>query len=144
MLNWNDAFSKDAYEFEFKDVDTEVTPEFARNLRLKLKLSQTMFAKVLGISNKTIEKWEQGGNPIKGTASRVLYLLNKHEYLLDDLYLSKREDEEFFYDKRFIVNTIKKQKNAKIKQIEDTYQPSCSGFNESLFIKTTEIKECIN
>lgn len=50
-----------------------------------------MMAKMLGISEKTIEKWEQGANPIKGAASRILYLLDRHPDLVSELYRFKKE-----------------------------------------------------
>lgn len=57
-----------------------------KELRHKLVLSQRMMAKTLGLSEKTIEKWEQGANPVKGAASRLLYLLDKHPELIAELY----------------------------------------------------------
>lgn len=137
MFNWNEVFSKDAYEFDFTDVDTEVTPEFARNLRMKLKLSQKMFAKILGISHKTIEKWEKGDNPIRGTASRILFLLNKHEELLNDLYLVKREDEEIYYCHAYHVRAIAKPKNNKSKTEDIRYVPKKAENGKSLTIKNS-------
>lgn len=141
MLNWNEVFSKDAYEFNFIDVDTKVTPEFARNLRLKLKLSQKMFAKILGISHKTIEKWEKGDNPIQGTASRMLYLLNKHEDLLNDLYLVKREDQEICYYQAYHVKAIPKPKNAKKEKSEIKFMPIKPEIRKSLIIKNPVNKQ---
>lgn len=93
MFDSNKAFSQAAYEFKINDIDAEITSDFVKELRRKLNLSQKMFAKVLGVSEKTIEKWEQGSIKVKRTASRLLYLLSKHEELLNDLYLVKREDE---------------------------------------------------
>lgn len=119
MFNWNEAFKKNAHEFEVKEIDSVITPVFARNLRLKLKLSQRMFAKILGISEKTIEKWEQGKNPIKGTSSRLLYLLNLHEDLLDDLYVSKREDELVQYQQKTYIKRIVRKKVSNSTSIKD-------------------------
>ena len=50
-------------------------------------MSQSLFAEILGISEKTVEKWEQGANPVKGAASRLLYLLDKNKELINDLYI---------------------------------------------------------
>lgn len=74
------------YRNEITDTEHVTTNEFAKKLRKSLGLSQRMFAKALGISEKTVEKWEQGVNPIKGTASRLLYLIDQDHSLMDKLY----------------------------------------------------------
>ncbi|WP_276814299.1 helix-turn-helix domain-containing protein [Faecalibaculum rodentium] len=71
---------------EFTNTEEITTNSFAKALRQKLGLSQRMMAKMLGLSEKTIEKWEQGANPIKGAASRTLYLLDRHPELVSELY----------------------------------------------------------
>lgn len=76
---------------EFTNTEVITTNDFAKALRQKLGLSQRMMAKMLGLSEKTIEKWEQGVNPIKGAASRILYLLDRHPELLNELYQFKKE-----------------------------------------------------
>ncbi|WP_300957629.1 helix-turn-helix domain-containing protein [Faecalibaculum rodentium] len=76
---------------EFTNTEAITTNDFAKALRQKLGLSQRMMAKMLGLSEKTIEKWEQGVNPIKGAASRILYLLDRHPELLNELYQFKKE-----------------------------------------------------
>ncbi|WP_301007449.1 helix-turn-helix domain-containing protein [Faecalibaculum rodentium] len=76
---------------EFTNTEAITTNDFAKALRQKLGLSQRMMAKMLGLSEKTIEKWEQGANPIKGAASRILYLLDRHPELLNELYQFKKE-----------------------------------------------------
>ncbi|MEY8310366.1 helix-turn-helix domain-containing protein [Erysipelotrichaceae bacterium 51-3] len=74
------------YQNEITNTESLTTNEFARNLRKSLGLSQRMFAKALGISEKTVEKWEQGANPIQGAASRLLYLIDQDHSLMDKLY----------------------------------------------------------
>lgn len=41
---------------------------------------------MLGIKKKTVEKWEQGVNPVNKTASRLLYLINNNPDLVKDFY----------------------------------------------------------
>lgn len=110
MFDWNKALSMDAYEFEIKDVDKEITPQFVKKLRNELKLSQKMFATILGVSEKTIEKWEQGVVEVKRTASRLLYILDKHPDLLDTFYTVKREDEVVIYRECYTIKPIKVKK----------------------------------
>ena len=43
-----------------------------RNIRGKLNMSQGFFAKVIGVSKKTVESWEYGRGKPSGAASRIL------------------------------------------------------------------------
>lgn len=72
-------------ETVFADFDGKVDAAFVKNLREKLSLTQYVFAKMLHVSKKTVEKWEQGGNPIKGGDAALLYLLDKHPEYAKDL-----------------------------------------------------------
>ncbi len=65
-------------ETVFADFDGKIDAAFVKNLRDKLGLTQYVFAKMLHVSKKTIEKWEQGGNPVKGGDAALLFLLDKH------------------------------------------------------------------
>ena len=49
-------------------------------------MTQNIFASVLGVTKKTIEKWEQGANPVKGCAARLLFLINKDTTIMKELY----------------------------------------------------------
>lgn len=48
-----------------------------RNIRLKNKLTQSILAKYLCVSKKTIEAWESGRNTPSGPSCRLLELLDK-------------------------------------------------------------------
>lgn len=74
-------------ETVFADFDGKIDPSFVKSLREKLGLTQYVFAKMLHVSKKTVEKWEQGGNPIKGGDAALLYLLNKHPEYAKDLLM---------------------------------------------------------
>ena len=45
-----------------------------KSIRRELGISQPAFAKCLGVSKKTVEKWESGDNIPSGPASRLLDL----------------------------------------------------------------------
>lgn len=60
-----------------------VDGQYLKELRDKLNMSQSAFAHVLGVSKKAIEKWEQGKNPIKGSTSRLIYLINEDSKVID-------------------------------------------------------------
>lgn len=55
-----------------------------KDIRLKTKMSQSVFAGFLGVSNKTIEAWEAGTKKPSGTASRLLNLIE-----IDDDFINK-------------------------------------------------------
>lgn len=57
------------------DHPTKLTPDPIRNLRQKLHLSQSAFAKLLVVSPKTLQSWEQGNRTPAGSASRLLQFL---------------------------------------------------------------------
>lgn len=46
-----------------------------RNIRLSLKMTQVVFAKIMGVSVKTVEAWEGGRSVPNGTAKRMLSML---------------------------------------------------------------------
>lgn len=51
------------------------SPQEIRNLRNNLSMTQSTFAAVLGVSQKTIEAWERGINEPIGSARRILGML---------------------------------------------------------------------
>jgi transcriptional regulator with XRE-family HTH domain len=73
-------------EVDIPDFDEKITSSFVRNLRTDLDLTQKVFGNILGVTKKTIEKWEQGANPIKGPAARLLYLIEDNPILANKLY----------------------------------------------------------
>ena len=48
-----------------------------KNIRKKLTLTQSIFARLLGVSVKTVEAWETGTNIPNGPAQRILNALKK-------------------------------------------------------------------
>lgn len=48
-----------------------------RDLRLKNKLSQPVFAQYLNVSDKLVKKWEQGDSSPTGAALKMLSLAEK-------------------------------------------------------------------
>lgn len=60
--------------------------KFIKNFRKEHDLTQLALANILCVSKKTIEKWEQGVNSVKGCAAVLLSLLAEDEQLLDKLY----------------------------------------------------------
>jgi putative transcriptional regulator len=53
-----------------------------KRIRQRLKLPQRAFAKLCGVSSKTVEAWEAGRNVPNGSARRLFELIEKdHEIL---------------------------------------------------------------
>lgn len=140
MFNWNKAFNKPGYECELYNIDDIVDSNFVKQTRKKLKVSQRLFSKILGISEKTVEKWEQGVNPVRGTSSRLLFLLEKYDFLINDLYEVKKSDEYFKVHNEYQVRIIPKK--DKIKKNQDFKFVAKEGFinKDQLQVKS---KACI-
>lgn len=55
------------------------TGKEVKDIRLKNKLTQSLLAKFIGVSKKTVEAWEAGRNVPNGPSSRLLEMLESHE-----------------------------------------------------------------
>ena len=51
---------------------SEFSPERVKQLRLKNRLSQPVFARYLNVSDKLVKKWEQGDSKPRGPALKML------------------------------------------------------------------------
>ena len=51
--------------------------KYLRGFRMKMKMSQSVFADYLGVTKKAIEKWEQGKNKVNPVVCRMIYLMEK-------------------------------------------------------------------
>ena len=54
------------------------TAEDVKNLRVRNHLTQSLLAKFLCVSKKTVEAWESGRNQPNGPSRRLLELLDNH------------------------------------------------------------------
>jgi putative transcriptional regulator len=53
-------------------------PAQIKNLRLRLRISQPVFARYLNTSESTVEKWETGAKKPSGMALKLLSVVEKH------------------------------------------------------------------
>ncbi len=53
-------------------------PSDARGIRLRLGLSQSAFAALLGVSVRTLQDWEQGRRKPRGPALALLRIAERH------------------------------------------------------------------
>lgn len=54
-------------------------------IRSKLKMSQTMFAGLLGVSTRTLQDWEQGRRNPQGSAVALLRIAEQHPKVFSEL-----------------------------------------------------------
>jgi len=63
----------------------EMTPERVREVRMKLQVSQPVFARKLRTEPRTIANWEQGVAKPNAQAAILLALVDRHPELLDEI-----------------------------------------------------------
>ena len=73
---------------KLKLVPKNYTAEMVRSVRRQLRASQAVFAQFLGVSVSTIQDWEQGSKPPRGSACRLM-----DEIRTDPSYWNKRLQE---------------------------------------------------
>ena len=61
-------------------------PSEPRVIRMKLKLSQSAFAGLLGVSMRTLQDWEQGRRNPQGPAIALLRIAEQHPEVFSDLH----------------------------------------------------------
>lgn len=60
----------------------EMSADDIKELRLRLHLSSSLFADLLGVSAKTVESWEAGTNKPHGCALRLMNMISKYPDIL--------------------------------------------------------------
>ncbi len=99
MINVDRLLESKRVEISFTDV--AVDKEFVKEYRRENQLTQVALANILGVTKKTIEKWEQGVNKVGGSSAVLLMLLSKNPDLLSQLYhvktgvVGKPTDDEY-------------------------------------------------
>jgi putative transcriptional regulator len=66
-------------------VRTWQEPEPTQAIRAKLKLSQAVFAALIGVSVRTIQDWEQGRRQPSGPAKSLLRIAAQHPEVFIEL-----------------------------------------------------------
>ena len=79
---------------EVSYIDVQIDKNFVKTFRKKYQLTQAALANVLGVTKKTIEKWEQGVNNINGSSAVLLRLLENNPELLHQIYSVEYKAEE--------------------------------------------------
>tara|TARA_R110001606_G_scaffold160923_1_gene304897 strand:- start:238 stop:525 length:288 start_codon:yes stop_codon:yes gene_type:complete len=60
-------------------------PSPPKVIRSKLKMSQVMFAGLLGVSTRTLQDWEQGRRTPQGPAIALLRIAEQHPEVFSEL-----------------------------------------------------------
>ncbi len=63
--------------------EVEVPAARIREIRMKARLSQTVFAQALNVSASAVRQWEQGKRSPSGSTKVLLELLQREPHLLD-------------------------------------------------------------
>jgi len=63
--------------------DVEMNAKDIQKIREKIKLSQSVFAKVLNVSSSSVRQWEQGKRTPSGSTKVLLELLRKNPNILN-------------------------------------------------------------
>lgn len=90
MIDNEEYKGKNGVTYIFKKIPT-IDGEYVKALRKKLGLSQTMFAILMKVSNKTVEKWEQGANPVTNGNAIAMVLFDKYPSLVETFIEVKDE-----------------------------------------------------
>lgn len=77
------------------NVEERIDSDYIKDFRLKLGVTQTVFASILGVSIKTIEKWEQGRVKPRSLAKRFIYLIQSNPNLINEFYTYSYNEKEY-------------------------------------------------
>ena len=84
MINIEKLIESERLEVAFAEVN--VDKDYVKQFRKEHHLTQIALANILGVTKKTVEKWEQGTNNINGSSAVLLKLLNDNAELINQLY----------------------------------------------------------
>lgn len=82
------------YTITQPEIENKVNKDYIKELRSTLGVSQAVFARALGVSVKTVEKWEQSKMNIGSASKRLVYLLTENPGLFDQLYKKEKSTME--------------------------------------------------
>ena len=84
MINIDKLLESKRVEVTFAEIN--VDSAYVKKFRKDHKLTQVALANIVGVTKKTVEKWEQGVNNIGGSSAVLLKLLNDNPELIEQLY----------------------------------------------------------
>ncbi len=82
-INEIKAFKKGKIQLKTTELSEPSAPKVIRS---KLKMSQSAFAGLLGVSTRTLQDWEQGRRSPQGPAIALLRIAEQHPEVFADLH----------------------------------------------------------
>ena len=82
-INEIQAFKKGSVKLKVTELSEPSEPKVIRS---KLKLSQSAFAGLLGVSMRTLQDWEQGRREPQGPAIALLRIAEQHPEVFSKLH----------------------------------------------------------
>lgn len=76
-------FKKGRFELRTSELSAPSSPQA---IRLKLNLSQSAFAGLMGVSVRTLQDWEQGRRDPQGPAVALLRIAEQHPEVFNDIH----------------------------------------------------------
>ena len=76
-------FKKGRFELRTAELSEPSPPQV---IRLKLNLSQSAFAGLMGVSVRTLQDWEQGRRDPQGPAVALLRIAEQHPEVFNDIH----------------------------------------------------------
>ncbi len=74
---------KELNKLGVKIPEVKINAQDIRDIRAKINLSQTVFAKLLNVSSSSVRQWEQGTRTPSGSTKVLLELLQKNPTILN-------------------------------------------------------------
>ena len=74
---------KELKKFNVVIPEVEINAKDIQDIRERIKLSQSVFAKVLNVSSSSVRQWEQGTRTPTGSTKILLELLKKNPNILN-------------------------------------------------------------
>ncbi|MGS2724474.1 helix-turn-helix domain-containing protein [Porticoccus sp. GXU_MW_L64] len=82
-INEIKSFKKNGGRLKTTELTEPSSPEIIRS---KLRLSQSAFAGLLGVSTRTLQDWEQGRRSPQGPAIALLRIAEQHPEVFNQLH----------------------------------------------------------
>ena len=113
-----------------------IMPEELKQIRKVFNLSQSEFAKLVGVSKPTIERWERGEEKIKGPVAVLVNMLSENPaYLKSRIVPEKQMPLRLFYMYKNRVCTLidvdENKEEVLIKNYTNNVMFKAFGINES-------------
>lgn len=80
----------------------EINGEYVKRLRKKLGMSQSLFACLLHVTKKTVEKWEQGVNPVSNGNAVAMVLFDENPTLVNYFIETRGEIYDSYRDAEIV------------------------------------------